>query len=67
MYAAHKKEALEIALLREDVFEHDPVVVALACFLLVVELCFNLSELDLDVGMTRTQLPQSGKVLQALL
>jgi hypothetical protein len=48
-YAAHKEEASRITFIREDVLEHCPVVVALACFLLLMILCFDLSKFDLHI------------------
>lgn len=52
-YYAHKEESPEIALIREDIFQDNPVAVARVCLLLEVILCFYLSEFGPNIWVVR--------------
>jgi hypothetical protein len=58
----YQKEALEIATVGEHVFENNPVVVALVCFLFLERLRFNLLELCLNIRMIGRKFPENCEV-----
>lgn len=63
----YQEEALEVALVCEDILQNNPVVMTLVRLLLMTELGVYFLILGLDIRMIRRKLSQLGEILQALL
>lgn len=63
----YQEEALEVALVGEDILKDNPIVVSRVRLLLRAELGLYLLVFGLDIRVIRRELPQLGEVLQPLL
>jgi hypothetical protein len=63
---AYQEEAPEVASVCKHIFEHNPIVVASVCFLLMEILRLNLLEFRLDIRVASREFSEACEVVQSL-